>query len=31
MNMRDTVKPSFGVSINEGSDFNLIGPEYQTK
>eukprot|EP00347_Sterkiella_histriomuscorum_P023160 403335721 len=31
MNMRDAMKPTFGVSLNEGSDFNLQGPEYVSK
>lgn len=29
--MRDTFMPTFGVSINEGSEYNLHGPEYTKK
>lgn len=31
MNVRDNVKPTYGVSLKEGNDFNLEGPDYATK
>lgn len=31
MNMKDTIKPTFGVSINEGNENNVQGPDYSKR
>lgn len=31
MNLKDKVKPTFGVEVKNGDDTPLVGPDYQSK